>query len=139
MYNFYAIGTADNTRTINVFVHELGHSFAGLGDEYFNSEVAYNDFYNLDVEPWEPNLTTLKNFRTKWQDRLQPDTPIPTPVDGEHAGLPGVFEGGGYVAKGMYRPMNHCTMRDHPPFCPVCEHAILQMIDYLSDRPVSRP
>ena len=46
MYNFYACGTADNPRTPVVFTHEFGHSFAGLADEYFSSEVAYNDFYN---------------------------------------------------------------------------------------------
>ena len=44
MYNFYAMGTADNPRTPVVFVHEFGHSFAGLADEYFSSEVAYQDF-----------------------------------------------------------------------------------------------
>ena len=50
MYNFYAMGTADNPRTPVVFVHEFGHSFAGLADEYFSSEVAYQDFYNLKYE-----------------------------------------------------------------------------------------
>ena len=134
MYNFYAIGTADNPRTIQVFVHEFGHSFAGLGDEYFNSEVAYNDFYNLKAEPWEPNLTTLVNFDAKWKNKLPADIPIPTPVEGEFADKLGVFEGGGYMTKGIYRPMNNCTMRSGPPFCPVCEQAILQMIDYLTDR-----
>lgn len=51
MYNFYACGTADNPRTPVVFTHEFGHSFAGLADEYFSSEVAYQDFYNLKYEP----------------------------------------------------------------------------------------
>jgi len=137
MYNFYAIGTADNAQTLSVFVHEFGHSFAGLGDEYFNSEVAYNDFYNLSVEPWEPNITTLVNFDLKWKNKLPNDTPIPTPVDSPFADKLGVFEGGGYMAKGIYRPMNHCTMRDRPPFCPVCEQSIIQMINYLSDRPIN--
>jgi len=134
MYNFYAIGTADNERTLSVFVHEFGHSFAGLGDEYFNSEVAYNDFYYLHVEPWEPNLTTLVNFDAKWKNLLPAGTPVPTPVDGMYDDKLGVFEGGGYITKGMYRPMNHCIMRDRPPFCPVCKQAIERMIDYLSDR-----
>jgi len=134
MYNFYAIGTADNARTIHVFVHELGHSFAGLADEYFNAEVTYNDFYHLHTEPWEPNITTLVNFDAKWKKMLPPDIPIPTPAEGEHADNLGVFEGGGYVTKGIYRPMNHCTMRDRAPFCPVCEAAIRRMIDYLTDR-----
>ena len=134
MYNFYAIGTADNTQILRVFVHELGHSFAGLGDEYFASEVTYNDFYYPNVEPWEPNLTTLVNFDSKWKNRLPADTPIPTPVEGPYADQLGVFEGGGYMAKGMYRPLNHCIMRDGPLFCPVCQHTIEQMIDYFTDR-----
>ena len=136
MYNFYAIGTADNARTIGVFVHEFGHSFAGLGDEYFSSEVAYNDFYILNVEPWEPNLTTLVDFDTKWKAMLTAGTPIPTPVEEPYAGKTGVFEGGGYMSKGIYRPMNHCMMRDMAPFCPVCERSIKRMIDFLVDRPV---
>ena len=134
MYNFYAIGTADNARTIHVFVHEFGHSFAGLADEYFNAEVSYNDFYNLETEPWEPNITTLVNFEIKWKNLIQPGIPVPTPAEELYEGTPGVFEGGGYLAKGIYRPMNHCTMRDGPPFCPVCESSIRRMIDYLSDR-----
>src|SRR5690606_2797376 len=61
-YNFLSVCTADNPLTKEVFVHEFGHGFAGLGDEYYTSSVAYEDFYNLEVEPWEPNLTTLVNF-----------------------------------------------------------------------------
>ena len=137
IYNHYAIGTADHPRTIQVFVHELGHSFAGLGDEYFDAEVAYNDYYNLNVEPWEPNLTTLVNFEAKWENMIPVGVPIPTPAEGEFADKLGVFEGGGYMAKGIYRPMNNCTMRSGPSFCTVCEKAILQMIDYLTDRPVA--
>jgi len=136
MYNFYAIGTADNKYTIQVFAHELGHSFAGLGDEYYQSEVAYNDFYNLNVEPWEPNLTTLVNFEGKWKNMLATDTPVPTHVVGEYSDKTGVFEGGGYVSKGIYRPKNHCMMRDNTSFCPVCERAIVRMIDFFADRQV---
>ena len=135
MYNFYAIGTADNARTASVFVHELGHSFAGLADEYFTSEVAYDEnFYNLKAEPWEPNITTLVDFGSKWQDLLPPGTPVPTPPEGKYAGAVGVFEGGGYLAKGIYRPKVHCAMRDYAPFCPVCTRAIERMIDFLSDK-----
>jgi len=134
MYNFYAIGTADNDRTPVVFVHEFGHSFAGLGDEYFSSEVAYNDFYNLEKEPWEPNITTLVDFDKKWKDLLPAGTPIPTPLDEKHKNGIGVFEGGGYLAKGIYRPMDHCMMRDYAPFCPACSRAIVRMIDFYCDR-----
>ncbi len=63
-----------------VFVHELGHSFAGLGDEYYTSSVSYNDFYQAGVEPWEPNLTAAKNKSDlKWNTFVLPSTPIPTP------------------------------------------------------------
>jgi hypothetical protein len=133
MYNFYAIGTADNERTIQVFVHEFGHSFAGLADEYFSSETSYNDFYNIRFEPWEPNITTLVDFDRKWKDLLPVGTPVPTPSEAPYSDKVGVFEGGGYLAKGIYRPMDHCMMRDLKPFCPVCSRAILRMIDFLSD------
>lgn len=134
MYNFYAIGTADNERTPVVFVHEFGHSFAGLADEYFSSEVAYNDFYNLKKEPWEPNITTLVEFDKKWKDLLPAGMPIPTPLNANYKDGIGVFEGGGYVSKGIYRPMDHCMMRDYAPFCPACSRAIVRMIDFLCDR-----
>ena len=134
MYNFYACGTADNPRTPVVFTHEFGHSFAGLADEYFSSEVAYQDFYNLKYEPWEPNITTLVDFDSKSKDLLPANTPIPTPLDAEHKDKAGVFEGGGYLSKGIYRPMDHCMMRDYAPFCPACSRAILRMIDFLTDK-----
>ncbi len=134
MYNFYAMGTADNPQTQDIFVHELGHSLAGLADEYYTSDVAYQDFYNLRYEPWEPNITTLVDFDSKWKDLLPSGTPIPTPLDDAHKDNIGVFEGGGYMAKGIYRPMDHCMMHDYAPFCPACSRAILRMIDYLTDR-----
>jgi hypothetical protein len=63
-----------------VFVHELGHSFAGLGDEYYTSSVSYNDFYQAGVEPWEPNLTAATNLETlKWKALVTPSASIPTP------------------------------------------------------------
>jgi hypothetical protein len=136
MYNFYAMGTADNARTASVFVHEFGHSFAGLADEYFTSTVAYDEnFYNLKLEPWEPNITTLVDFDSKWKDLLPEATPIPTPADEAHEDALGVYEGGGYLAKGIYRPKVHCMMRDYGPFCPACDRAVQRMIDFLSDKP----
>ncbi len=136
MYNFYAMSTANNELTSVVFVHEFGHSFAGLADEYFNSEVAYNDFYNLKYEPWEPNITTLVDFDKKWKDLLPKNTPVPTPLDDKFKDKTGVFEGGGYLSKGIYRPMDNCMMRNYHPFCPACQRGITQMINFLTDRPV---
>ena len=95
----------------------------------------YN-FYAMKYEPWEPNITTLVNFDAKWKDLLPTNTPIPTPLDDAHKDKAGVFEGGGYIAKGIYRPMDHCMMRDYAPFCPACSRAILKMIDYFTDKPI---
>lgn len=134
IYNSYACGTADNERTLNVFTHEFGHSFAGLGDEYFESTVAYESYYNLEQELWEPNITTLVDFDRKWKDLLPEGTPIPTPLNDETKDKIGVFEGGGYLSEGIYRPVDHCMMRDYAPFCPACSRAILQMTDFLSDK-----
>ena len=129
MYNMYAISAADNEKSQAVVVHEFGHSFAGLADEYYNSEVAYNDFFNLEVEPWNPNLTTLVDFKLKWVDLIPEGIPVPTPAENQYANTVGVFEGGGYVAKGVYRPMIDCLMHSNDAsFCPVCQRAILQMI-----------
>jgi len=62
-----------------VFVHEFGHSFAGLGDEYYASSVAYNEFYQKGVEPWEPNIAaTISRQGLKWRDFVQAETALPT-------------------------------------------------------------
>lgn len=74
IYNFYGLSMRSHKFEKEVFIHELGHSFAGLADEYFESTVSYEDFYNLAIEPWEPNLTTLKNFGSKWKNMLKDET-----------------------------------------------------------------
>ncbi|MGA7161696.1 MAG: M64 family metallopeptidase [Bacteroidota bacterium] len=62
-----------------VFVHEFGHSFAGLGDEYYSSSVAYNDFYQKGIEPWEPNIAgDISRQGLKWKNFVKPETPLPT-------------------------------------------------------------
>ena len=135
IYNSYTLTTAHHPSFKPVVVHEFGHSFAGLADEYFGKPVAYDDtFYNLEKEPWEPNITTLVEFEKKWKDLLPEGTPIPTPLNDETKDKIGVFEGGGYVDKGIYRPVDHCKMRDYVDYCPACSRAILQVIDHLSDK-----
>jgi len=63
-----------------MYVHEFGHSFAGLADEYYTSSTAYNDFYIPGVEPWEPNVTALTDpANLKWKEFLTPGIAIPTP------------------------------------------------------------
>ncbi len=131
-YNFLSVCTSDNELTKEVFVHEFGHGFAGLGDEYYNSAVAYEDFYNLEVEPWEPNLTTLIDFDSKWKNMVSESTQIPTPRKMEYNKTVGVFEGGGYMNKGIYSPYIDCRMKSNnaKSFCPVCEEAIKKVIQY---------
>ncbi len=135
IYNFYSLGTSDNASGAFLFQHEFGHAFAGLGDEYYSSEVAVEDFYPLDVEPWEPNITTLVKFTGKWANMVSQDTPVPTPTTEEYYDTVGVYEGGGYVAKGVYRPFIDCTMKSvrYDAFCPVCKRAIQRMIDFYAE------
>lgn len=149
IFNSYQIATSDNKRTLPVAVHEFGHSFAGLADEYFY-EGEEDETYPLDIEPWEQNITTLVDFDSKWKDMLTPGVKIPTPwedkggtreermrradkekKEGKKATV-GVYEGGGYKTKGVYRPAESCRMRDNynPRFCQVCERAIQRTIDF---------
>ena len=130
VYNYYSAVTADHHFTPQVFTHEFGHGFAGLADEYYNSEVAYEEFYPLDVEPWEPNITTRVNFESKWKDMIARSVPVPTPNDKRYTGVTGLFEGGGYAAKGIYRPSFDCRMKSNQAdsFCEVCQTAIEKMI-----------
>jgi hypothetical protein len=75
----YCVTTVDNPRSPEVFVHELGHSFAYLADEYYQSEVSYNDFYPKGVEPLEANITALLDpADVKWKDLLSPGIGVPT-------------------------------------------------------------
>ena len=84
IFNLYATTGSDNAAAEYVFVHEMGHSFAGLGDEYYTSQIAYEDFNEPGVEPWEPNVTALLDpGNPKWARFVDPGTPIPTPWDQE--------------------------------------------------------
>lgn len=80
IYNLWTTVAVDTEPSAYVFVHELGHSFAGLGDEYYTSQVAYEGFHPAGTEPWEPNATALLDpSRLKWADLVEPGTPLPTP------------------------------------------------------------
>jgi len=135
-YNFYGLGSADHILSEKVAVHEFGHSFAGLADEYYTSSVATEDFYNLKNEPWEPNITTNVDFDSKWKSMIKKGTPVPTPRTGEYDDVVGLFEGGGYMAKGVYSPVQDCVMKSNrrKNFCPVCEKAIKDMLDFYTDK-----
>lgn len=119
IYNFYGLSMSNHKNEKEVLVHELGHAFAGLADEYYQSAVTYEEFYKLSLEPWEPNITTQVDFKSKWADMMGRDSV-------------GLYEGGGYMAKGIFRPRSDCKMKSNasPSFCPVCVRAINRMIDY---------
>ena len=190
IYNFYCTFVSDNQFSDYIFLHEFGHSFGGLADEYYTSDVAYNEFYPKDLEPVEPNITRLLDKdNLKWKNVITPSIEIPTPwekgdydkmdyawqkerremnkhiaelkrnnapqkeidaaqeeyntkdkihsdeVDkylqaSKYWGMVGAFEGAGYSAKGMYRPMLDCIMfsKGAKPFCNVCEEYIKKVI-----------
>ncbi|MDL2227618.1 IgA Peptidase M64 [Odoribacter sp. OttesenSCG-928-L07] len=131
IYNYYSVSTSGNMASAKVIIHEFGHAFAGLADEYFDSEVSYSDYYPFDVEPWEYNITTLVDFDSKWKHQLDKKTPIPTPVEKKYIDKLGVFEGAGYSAKGIYRPSYDCLMHTFrgDVFCGACQDAIVRMIE----------
>lgn len=135
VYNYYSLTSVDQPFSRYVLLHEFGHGFAGLADEYFDSEVSYENYYPLDVEPWEPNITTMVDFSKKWKKSVLPGTPVPTPPGTEFINSVGVFEGGGYVPKGVYRPQINCLMRGNrsDKFCFVCEKSIENMIHWIID------
>ncbi|HUL79310.1 MAG TPA: M64 family metallopeptidase [Vicinamibacteria bacterium] len=77
IFNLYATVASDNAFTPYVLVHEFGHHFAGLADEYYTSDVAYGSATERP-EPWEPNVTA-DSSASKWRDLVTSGTPLPTP------------------------------------------------------------
>lgn len=132
VYNYYTGTTVGHSLSPKVFIHELGHGFAGLADEYYSSAVAYDNFYPLNVEPWEPNITTMVNFDSKWKNLISKGTPMPTPSEEKYQNVVGLFEGGGYSAKGIFRPETDCRMKSNSPkgYCTVCREAVKRMIEF---------
>jgi hypothetical protein len=197
IYNLYCTFTTDNQWTDYVFLHEFGHSFGGLADEYYSSDVAYNDFYPKGVEPIDYNITALLDPNNlKWKNLATPGIALPTPWEktgydslgqawvvkrrqlnkeimelkkdstlnaakikelqseyknldhilttqletflknSKYSGMVGAFEGAGYSATGLYRPMLDCLMfsKGAKPYCTVCEQGILRVLQqYLED------
>jgi len=177
IYNLYSTVSAKSSQAEYVFVHEFGHSFASLADEYYTSNVAYQVSLP-EYEPNEPNVTALFDPNNlKWSHLVNSETPLPTPwnqaaydsiavvyqkkrrqmitdgLDAEamgnlfeelkkatipllksepHYGKVGAFEGGGYLAKGIYRPEVDCIMfsRNRSDFCKVCSETINKMINW---------
>ena len=195
IYNYYCTFVSDNQFSDYIFLHEFGHSFAGLADEYYTSDVAYNEFYPAGLEPVESNITRLLDKdNLKWKDLITPGIEIPTPwekkdydtndykwlkerntmnkniaelkrnkapkvqievaqqeyntKDKAHSevvdkclkgskywNMVGAFEGAGYSAEGMYRPMLDCIMfsKGTKPFCKVCANHVAKVIKHFTE------
>jgi hypothetical protein len=139
IYNSYTLTTAHHSGFKPVVVHEFGHSFAGLADEYYYDDQ-FSQYYNAETEPWEQNITTMVAFGSKWQDMVGKTFPLTeTGIDwkGKDGNAArevqiGILEGGGYMSKGVWRGALDCRMKtnSYPAFCPVCRRAIDQMIDF---------
>jgi hypothetical protein len=134
IYNYYSVSVSGNLKSPKVFIHEFGHSFAGLADEYAY-EDSFEDIYDKDTEPWEPNITTLVNFDKKWKNMVDKGTKIPSEVSDVSKAKLGAYEGAGYVKKGVFRPLPDCMMRSFEGdiFCPVCDKAIRKMTAFYSE------
>ena len=117
IYNSYTLTDAHGPSFRPVVVHEFGHSFGGLGDEYPYGED--DPMYFADTEPWEPNLTTKHDFSGKWENLV-------------NEGKAGFVEGGGYLTHGVWRGFENCRMRtnEEPEFCLVCQQALVRLIDF---------
>lgn len=135
IYNSYLLTAARHSTVKPVSVHEFGHSFGGLADEYFYENDIMDESYPAGIEPWEPNITTLVDFKSKWEHQLVPGTPVPTLPEDAAKYQVGVYEGGGYTARGVYRPADECRMRNntYPVFCPVCREALERLIRFYID------
>ncbi len=134
IYNSYVLSSTRHAQFLPVVVHEFGHSFAALADEYAYDDE-YSPMYPDGIEPWEQNITTLTDFASKWADLVPAGTPVPTPPVRNAAGRfskVGLFEGAGYRSHGVYRPCTDCRMRTNtaPEFCPVCRRAIERLVRY---------
>lgn len=129
--NAYTLTTTHHEAYRPVVVHEFGHSFAGLADEYYYDDQ-YENYYSSDVEPWEQNITTLHNFDSKWKDLLPRKTEFPTRPDTKNLDRIGVYEGGGYMSHGVYRGYQDCRMKTNTcsAFCKVCQRAIERLIRF---------
>ena len=132
--NSYVLSMTHHPMFKPVVVHEFGHSFGGLADEYA-CDFEQIPMYPHDVEPWEPNITTLHDFHGKWEQLISPGTPVPTPESSNPDTIKnkiGLFEGAGYSMKGVYRGMQDCRMRtnENPEFCTICRNSLQRLIDF---------
>ena len=149
IFNFYGMSAANipGPATRKTYSHEFGHLFAGLADEYVGG-TEMSDLYFPDVEPWEANITTLANLEAKAWHKMLPEGFSEKDIDHTGWGLNpqnpespdykpkkpwplGIYEGGGYLQRGVYRPWPNCMMNWFhriDVYCPVCQEAIRETI-----------
>ncbi len=121
-----------NALATDVFIHEYGHTFTRLADEYDYPYPGYPNCSDVNGPACEANVTDVNNRNDlKWSYFVTQSTPVPTPVDSGYNHLMGLFEGARYLTSGMYRPINSCNMRDlGAAFCDVCKEAyVLRVYD----------
>lgn len=150
IYNFYGMSAANipGPSTRKTYSHEFGHLFVGLADEYVGG-TEMSDLYFPGVEPWEANITTLTDLDAKTWGRLLPEETREKNTDHTGWGLNpqnpaspdfnpkkpwalGIYEGGGYLQQGVYRPWPNCMMNWFhriDVYCPVCQEAVRETID----------
>ena len=106
-----------------LITHELAHYLGKLADEYdcYVCDGSDDNRTYSSGDPWEVNITSnTDRATTKWHDLIQTTTAIPTMTD-TPPGVVGLWEGGGYYRRGLFRPQNTCHMRQSSdPFCSVC-------------------
>lgn len=132
--NAYSLTTTKNKQFAPVVVHEFGHSFAGLADEYFYENDVFENKAIHQVEPWEKNNTSLVDFKSKWQDLVEETTTIPTSDSLKNIIEIGAFEG--LKGNGLYIPSHHCRMKTNSAtdFCKVCSGAIEEIILFYTSK-----
>ncbi len=119
----YSIVTMNNQAPL-VILHETGHTFAELGDEYLrgSSFICTHDLKNVTAQ--------TQRSQIRWNTWIAASTPVPTPTDTAYFNVPGLFEGAGCVV-GWYRPRYTCTMRSTASgvgYCEVCREEIVVSI-----------
>ena len=115
--------TSTEATSPEIGVHEFGHTFANLGDEYDSAYPGYPD-----IE--EPNTTQQTNrAQIKWNVWILPSTLVPTPDVPAYYSVDGLFEGAHYHTTGWFRPKHNCKMRALGiPFCEICGEAFVLSI-----------